>query len=103
MTLCAEAADVAVLVRSAMGERHDVVRYGRLSDNPDGGTITAERFGAETAKSLGYPATSTKPLSHPPPLKRTTPKACGLRAQFSILYFGRSTASGKSGQYKIPH
>lgn len=58
-----------------MGERHDVVRYGRLSDNPDGGTITAERFGAETAKSLGYPATSTKPLSHPPPLKRTTPES----------------------------
>ncbi len=44
-----------------------MIRYGRLADNPDGGTITAERFGAETAKSLGYPATSTKPLSHPTP------------------------------------
>ena len=67
MTLGAKAADVAVLVRPAMAQRHDVIRYGRLADNPDGGTITAERFGAETAKSLGYPATSTKPLSHPTP------------------------------------
>ncbi len=50
-----------------MGERHDVVRYGRLTNKPDGGAITAERFGAETAKPLGYPATSTKPFSHPTP------------------------------------
>ena len=42
MALGAEAADVAVLVRSATGQRHDVVRYGRLADNPGGGAITAE-------------------------------------------------------------
>lgn len=62
MALGAEAADVTVLVRSAMGERHNVVRHGRLADNPGGGTITAERFGAKTAKSLGDPASSTKSM-----------------------------------------
>ena len=44
MALGAEAADVAVLVRSAMGQRHDVVRHGRLADNPGGGAIAAEGF-----------------------------------------------------------
>jgi hypothetical protein len=57
MTLAAEAADVAVFVRSAMGERHDVVGDGRLADNPNGGAITAERFGLETATTLGCRAT----------------------------------------------
>ena len=41
----AEAADVAVLVRSATRQRHDVVRHGCLADNPGGGTISAEGFG----------------------------------------------------------
>ena len=44
MALGAEAADVTVLVRSAMGERHNVVRHGRLADYPGKGTITAEGF-----------------------------------------------------------
>jgi hypothetical protein len=44
MALGAKAEDVAVFVRSAMGERHDVVRYGRLADNPGGGAITADGF-----------------------------------------------------------
>ena len=47
MTLGTEAADIAVLVRTTMGERHDVVRYGRLTNKPDGGAITAEGFGPE--------------------------------------------------------
>ena len=41
MALGAEAADVAVLVRPTMGERHDVVRYGRLPDSPGESAITA--------------------------------------------------------------
>jgi len=53
MTLGTEAADIAVLVRPAMGERHDVVRYGRLADNPGERAITAERFSPQAAKSLG--------------------------------------------------
>ncbi len=44
MALGAKTADVAILVRSAMSQRHDVVRYGRLADNPDRSAITAERF-----------------------------------------------------------
>ena len=45
MALGAEAADVAVLVRSAMGQRHNVIRYGRLADNTGGGAIAAEGVG----------------------------------------------------------
>ena len=45
VALGAEAADVAVLVRSATGQRHDVVRYGRLADNPGGGAIATEGLG----------------------------------------------------------
>jgi hypothetical protein len=44
MALGAKAADVAVLVRSATGQRNDVIRYGRLADNPDRSAITAEGF-----------------------------------------------------------
>ena len=53
MTLETEAADIAVLVRTTMGERHNVVRYGRLPDNPGESAITAERFSPEAAKPLG--------------------------------------------------
>lgn len=53
MAVGAEAADVVVLVRTTMGERHNVVRYGRLPDNSGESAITAERFGPEAAKSLG--------------------------------------------------
>ena len=44
MALGAEAADVAVLVRSAKGQRHNMVRHGRLTDNPGAIAITAEGF-----------------------------------------------------------
>ena len=42
MAVGAEAADVAVFVRSAMAQRDDVIRCGRLADNPGGGAIAAE-------------------------------------------------------------
>ena len=45
MAFGAQASDIAVLVRTSMGERDDVVRHGRLADNPGGGAITAEGFG----------------------------------------------------------
>jgi hypothetical protein len=45
MAVGTEAANVAVFVRSAMGQRHNMVRHGRLADKPDGGTIAAEWFG----------------------------------------------------------
>ncbi len=64
VALSAEAADVAVLVRSAMGQRHDVVRHGRLADNPGGGTITAERFSFKSAKALSDCLAATKSLRH---------------------------------------
>lgn len=41
MAIGAKAADVAVFVQSATGQRHNVVRYGRLADNPGGSAITA--------------------------------------------------------------
>ena len=44
MALGTKAADVAVLVRSAMAQRHDVIRYGRLADNPGGVAIATEGF-----------------------------------------------------------
>lgn len=39
-----QAANVAVVVAATLGERHDVVRYGRLSDYPGAGTIATEGF-----------------------------------------------------------
>ncbi len=47
MALGAQAANIAVLVRSAMGQRHNMVRYGRLANDPDGCAIAAEGFGSE--------------------------------------------------------
>jgi hypothetical protein len=62
MAVGTEAANIAVLVRSAMGQRHNMVRYGRLADDPSRGTIAAEGFGSEAAKSLGNPASATKSM-----------------------------------------
>ena len=45
MAVGAEAADVAVVVATAFGERNDVVRYCGFPDDPLGGTVPAERFG----------------------------------------------------------
>ena len=53
MAVGTEAANIAVLVRSAMGQRHNMVRYGRLADDPSRGTIAAEWFDSEAAKALG--------------------------------------------------
>ena len=44
VALGAKAADIAILVRSATGQRHDVVRYGRLADYSGRGAIAAEGF-----------------------------------------------------------
>lgn len=51
-----------------MGQRHNVVRYGRLADNPDGGAIAAEGFGLEAAKALGdtrSPSEALHARAHP--------------------------------------
>lgn len=45
MAVGAEAADVAVLVAAAFGERHDVVGHGGFADKAPGCTVAAERFG----------------------------------------------------------
>jgi hypothetical protein len=66
MAVGAEAANVAVLVRSAMGQRHNVVRYGRLADNPGSGTITAEGFCPKPSKALDDCATTTQSFGHTP-------------------------------------
>ncbi len=41
----AEAADVAVLVRATLGQRHDVVGNGGFADEAPGSAIPAERLG----------------------------------------------------------
>ncbi len=64
MALGAEAADVAVLVRSATGQRHDVVRYGRLADNPGSSAITAEGLDTEPTQALGDCTASAQSFSH---------------------------------------
>lgn len=61
VALGAEAVDLAVLVRSAMGQRHNVVRYSRLADNPGGSAVPAERFDPEPKKTLGNCASASKP------------------------------------------
>lgn len=61
MTLSAEAPDIAVLVRSAKGQRQDVVRYGRLADYSGRGTIAAEGFGSKATQTLGNSTAPTKP------------------------------------------
>ncbi len=48
MVLTAQRSDVTVLVRPTMSQRDDVVRHGRLADNPGVGTISAKGFSAET-------------------------------------------------------
>ena len=62
MAVGAEAANVAVLVRSAIGQRHNVVRYGRLADNPDGGAVAAEWFGLEATKALRHARSPSETL-----------------------------------------
>jgi hypothetical protein len=49
MTLAAQVAGVAILVRSAVGERNDVIRHGGFRDDALGSTIAAERFGLKAA------------------------------------------------------
>ncbi len=85
MALSTEAANVAVFVRSAMGQWHNVVRYGRLVDNPGEGAISAEGLRLKAAKSLGYSATSTQSFAHLHRLKRTTPES--LWAPGAVLSF----------------
>jgi hypothetical protein len=41
----AKAADVAVLVAAAMGERHNVVGHCGFANNALGGAVPAERLG----------------------------------------------------------
>ena len=73
MALGAEAADVAVLVQSAVGERHDVVRHGRLADYPGAGTIPTEGLGAEATRPLSNCRSPPEPFGHSKRPKRTTP------------------------------
>ena len=49
-----------------MGERYDVVRYGRLANNPSGSAISAEGFGLKAAQTLGNCTSATQSLSHTP-------------------------------------
>lgn len=45
MAVGAKAADVAVLVRATLGQRHDVVGNGGFADEAPGSAIPAERLG----------------------------------------------------------
>ena len=73
MAVGAEAADVAVFVRSAVGKRHDVVRHSRLAHYPGAGTIPAEGLGAKAAQPLNNCRSPPEPFGHSKRPKRTTP------------------------------
>lgn len=47
-----EAADVAVVVRSTAGERHDVIGHRRQLDPATRGTVPAEWLGPQSAQTL---------------------------------------------------
>jgi hypothetical protein len=47
-----------------MGQRHNVVRHGRLADYPGGGTIAAEGFGAKPTQALGDCTATAQSFSH---------------------------------------
>ena len=54
MAVGAKAANVAVIVRAAQGERHDMVRHAGLADGTLGSAVPAEGLGPETPKALRY-------------------------------------------------
>ena len=60
MAVGAEAADVAVLVAAALGERHDVVGHGGFADETPGSAVLAERLGLQASQSLSNGPASTK-------------------------------------------
>jgi hypothetical protein len=55
-----ETADVAIVVRAALAERHDVVRHSRGREDALGVTVSTQWFGGKTALALCYTATTTK-------------------------------------------
>ena len=64
MAVGAQAADVAVVVRSTTAQRYYVVRNGCLTNDALGSAIPAERFRTETAQPLDNCAASTQSFSH---------------------------------------
>jgi hypothetical protein len=60
----AQAADVAVIVRAALNERHDVVRYAGLSDGTLGSAVSAERLDLQSPQTLSNGPASTQSLGH---------------------------------------
>lgn len=93
MAVGAEAADVAVLVAAALGERHDVVGHGGFADETPGSAVLAEWLSPQTSQPLLHRLSSSLAFDHKQGPKRTTPESHWLRAQFSSLYFGRFRVS----------
>jgi hypothetical protein len=89
MAVGTETADVAVLVATALGERHDVVGHGGFADETPGSAVLAERLSPQTSQPLLHRLSSSLAFDHKQGPKRTTPESHWLRAQFSSLYFGR--------------
>lgn len=67
MALGAKAANVAVLVQTTVGQRHDVVWHCRLPDNPLGGAIAAKWLYPQSTNALGDTrSTSETPYANAP-------------------------------------
>ncbi|ALC12700.1 hypothetical protein LH20_12130 [Sphingopyxis sp. 113P3] len=65
MTVCTEAADVAVVIAAALGERNDMVGDRSLADDASARAVPAERFGTQTAQTLRNRAAPPQPGLYP--------------------------------------
>lgn len=64
MAICAEAADVAVLVRAATAQRYDMVRNGGFPNDASASAVPAERFGLQAPQPPSDCAATTQSLGH---------------------------------------
>jgi len=56
----AEAANVAVVVRSPLRKRNDMIGYGGWRDDALSSAVSAERFVVEASLALGYTTAATE-------------------------------------------
>ena len=93
----AEAADVAVLVRATVGQRHDVVGHGGLPYPTLRNTVPAERLGLQASQSLDDRSSSAQTVRHHLTLRPTT-KSTGLPVAVLKLRFRNTTNRTPAGQ-----
>ncbi len=92
MAVGTEAADVAVLVRATVGQRHDVVGHGGLPYPTLRSTVPAK-----ASQSLDDRSSSAQTVRHHPTLRPTT-KSTGLPVAVLKLRFRNTTNRTPAGQ-----